>query len=199
MRDRLHQRREGPGNIDPNRHRDRDHRNKGDLRRSGSGSTNNRNVTLQNTKQNHYARHEKGSNRQTSKDEELRRKRQQMEAEAHRMEDKVRRKRERSKDRDRPKHSNHSSDKSYRTGSDHSRSKKSKRYSATEGKGSGDMLQAVDDAIAEADADQRKSGEEDISSDENAESRGSDGSIQTRLVDSFANIFLRKKPVKRSC
>merc|ERR1712136_611428 len=41
-----HQRGEGPGNIDPNRHRDRDHRSKGDLRRSGSGSTNNPKVTV---------------------------------------------------------------------------------------------------------------------------------------------------------
>ena len=42
------------------------------------------------------------------------------------------------------------------------------------------MLQAVDDAIAEANADPRKSGEEDISSDENNGSGGSDGSMQTR-------------------
>jgi len=172
LRDRLHQRREGPGNVDPNRHRDRDHRNKGDLRRSGSGSGNNRNVTLQNTKQSNYPRHDKiSSNRHASKDEELRRKRQQMEEEAHRMEDKVRRKRERSKDRDRSKHPNHGYEKSYRSGSDHSRNKKSKK--------SGDMLQAVDDAIAEANADPRKSGEEDISSDENNGSGGSDGSMQT--------------------
>ena len=184
MRDRLHQRREGPGNNDPNRHRDRDHRNKGNIRRSGSGVTNNRNVTLHNTKQNYYSRQEKGSsNRQASKDEELRRKRQQMEEEAHRMEDKVRRKRERSKDRDRSKHSNHSLDKKYRTDSDRSRNKKSKRHSSNEGKGSGDMLQAVDDAIAEAEANQRKSGEEDLSSDDNAESRGSGESIQTRYYE----------------
>ena len=95
-----------------------------------------------------------------------------MEEEAHRMEDKVRRKRERSKDRDRSKHPNHGYEKSYRSGSDHSRNKKSKK--------SGDMLQAVDDAIAEANADPRKSGEEDISSDENNGSGGSDGSMQTR-------------------
>ena len=179
LRDRLHQRREGPG-IDPNRHRDRDHRNK-DIRRSGSGSTNTRNVTLQNTKQTNYSRHEKaGNNRQTSKDEELRRKRQEMEEEAHRMEDKVRRKRERSKDRDRSKHSSHNTEKSYRAATDHSRSKKSKKFSSTAGKGSGDMLQAVDEAIAQADADQRRSGEEDVSSDENMGSGDSEGSVQSR-------------------
>ena len=96
------------------------------------------------------------------------------------MEIKVRRKRERSKDRDRSRHSSHSAEK-HRT-SDHSRTKKNKRYTTTEEnkKGSGDMLQAVEEAIAAADADQLRSGEEDVSSDEKRESGESEGSNESR-------------------
>ena len=156
----MHQRREGPGNLDQNRHHDRDHRNRDESRRSGSGGSINRNVALQNAKPTDHSR--------TSKEEEVRRKRQQMEEETHRVEAKVRRKRERSKDRDHPRHSSHAPGKHHRTSSDHSRSRKSKKYAsnADTKKGSVDILQAVEDAVAAADADQLRSGEEDVSSDE---------------------------------
>jgi len=168
LRDRIHQRREGTGNLETGRHRDRDHRNEGEIRRSRSGGSNNRNVTLHNSRQVDHSRIEKtGNNRQTSKDEELRKQRREMEEETQRMEIKVRRKRERSKDRDRSRHLGQNTEKHHRTSSEHSRNKKSKKHPTTDAKkGAGDMLQAVDDAIAEADADQLRSGEEDVSSDD---------------------------------
>ena len=188
LRDRLHLRREGPGN-DPNRHRDRDHRNRGDHRRSESGGSGNRNVTIQNPKPSlDHSKIDKGGNsRQTSKDEELRRKRQQMEEETHRMEIKVRRKRERSKDRDRSRHTSHGTEKHHRTSSDHSKNKKGKKQDSTEleeKKGQVDILQAVEDAVAAADADQHglRSGEEDVSSDEKEGESGEseEGSNESR-------------------
>ena len=182
LRDRIHQRREGAGNLESGVMRDRDHRNRGEIRRSGSGGSN-RNVTLHNSRQTDHSLIEKvGSNRQASKDEELRRKRQQMEEETHKMEIKVRRKRERSKDRDYSKDPGQNTEKHHRTSSEHSRNKKSKKYPIIEEakKGPGDMLQAVDDAIAEVDADQQRSGEEEVSSDEKIGSGESDGSIESR-------------------
>lgn len=105
-----------------------------------------------------------------------------MEEETHKMEIKVRRKRERSKDRDYSKHPSNNTEKYHLTSSEHSRNKKSKKHPIIEGakKGAGDMLQAVDDAIAEADADQQRSGEEDVSSDEKMGSGESDGSNGSR-------------------
>ena len=188
MRERILPRRHGPVNIDPHRNRDRDHRNRGDNRRSEGGSTANRNVTIDNSKPLFdNSKHEKGgSNRHASKDEELRRKRQQMEEETHRMEIKVRRKRERSKDRNRSRHTSRGTEKHHRTSSDHFRIKKHKKQDSIEheqNKSQVDILQAVEEAVAAADADQHglRSGE-DISSEEKVESVDSEASNESRYV-----------------